>query len=129
VSAWDLVLDQERVSLSISPQDSELVVEEKLDELTDTPPPLDRVVDFEAPWESVCEAETPWLWDVVSALDRVLEEKELRDEEDDVIVWAGVTDHELDVTWWAGVVDSLWVVCAGVVDWPAVVCAPVTVLP
>jgi hypothetical protein len=86
-------------------------------------------VDLEVPWESVCDAETPWLRDVVSALDRVLEEKELREEEDDVIVWAGVTDHALDVTWWAGVVDSLWVVCAGVVDWPAVVCAPVTVLP
>ena len=45
VSARDRVLDQEWVSLSISPHDSELVVDEKLDELTAVPPPLDRVVD------------------------------------------------------------------------------------
>jgi hypothetical protein len=102
-----------------------LVVEEKWDELTAVPPPLDRVVDLEVPSESVCDSDTPWLWDVVSALERVLDENELRDDEDEVIVWAGVTDQELDVIWCAGVVASLRVVWAGVVFWLCVVCAAV----
>ena len=85
-SAWDWVRDQECVSLSISPQDSERVSEEKLDELTATPPPCDRVTDCAVPRESACDSDTPRPCDDVSELERVAEENALSAWEEDVIV-------------------------------------------
>jgi hypothetical protein len=36
---------------------------------------------------------------VVSALERVFDENELCEDDDEVIVWAGVTDQELELIW------------------------------
>jgi hypothetical protein len=91
------------------PQPSELVVDEKPDELRETEPPSLRPVDWDAPRDSVCAWDTPLLCELVSEDDWPDDWEELAPDETVVVSCAGVATHPPDVTRCAGTVLEFWV--------------------